>query len=67
MRINNDPKTKKVTKVMTKEQVSGAKASYEATTGKKYVPKKALPGKEAPRVFKNKAEKEAWMAKNRKK
>ena len=67
MKKNNDPSKKKATGVMTEKQVKAAKASYEATTGKKYVPKKPLPGKAAPRTFKSNAEKEAWMAKNRKK
>jgi hypothetical protein len=67
MKKNNDPSKKKATGVMTDKQVKGAKASYEATTGQKYAPKKPLPGKAAPRTFKSNAEKEAWMAKNRKK
>jgi hypothetical protein len=67
MKKNNDPSKKKATGVMTDKQVKSAKASYEATTGQKYVPKKPLPGKSAPRTFKSNAEKEAWMAKNRKK
>jgi hypothetical protein len=65
MKKNNDPKNKKkATGVMTAEQVNAAKASYEATTGQKYVPKKPLPGKAAPRTFKSNAEKDAWFAKN---
>jgi hypothetical protein len=50
--------------VMTAEQAKGAKASYEATTGKKYVPKTPTSAKAAPSSFKSKAEKDAWFAKN---
>ena len=55
----------KPTGVMTADQAKGAKASYEATTGKKYVPKTSLPAKAAPKMFKSKAEKEAYF-KNKK-
>jgi hypothetical protein len=65
MKKNNDPKNKKkATGVMTDEQAKGAKASYEATTGKKYVPKTPTSAKAAPRTFKSNAEKDAWFAKN---
>jgi hypothetical protein len=58
----DDDKSKmKPTGVMTAEQAKGAKASYEAKTGKKYVPKTALPAKPAPKMFKSKAEKDAYF------
>jgi hypothetical protein len=54
----------KPTGVMTAEQAKGAKASYEAKTGQKYVPKTTVSAKPAPRTFKSNAEKDAWFAKN---
>lgn len=61
----DDEKKAKPTDVMTAKQVKGAKASYKATTGMEYKPKTALPGKAAPKMFKSKAEKDAYF-KNKK-
>lgn len=58
---NNNPKKK--TGVMTEKQVKQAKASYKTSTGMDYKPKTSTVAK-VPRVFKSKAEKDAWFAKN---
>jgi hypothetical protein len=51
----------KPTGVMTAEQAKGAKASYKATTGKEYAPKTPIAAKPAPKMFKSKAEKDAYF------
>jgi hypothetical protein len=57
---SNNPKKKGV---MTEKQVKQAKASYKTSTGMDYKPKTSTVAK-APRVFKSKAAKDAWFAKN---